>query len=166
MPNINELKLAKELIKFPSVTPKDAGAIGFLEKQLKRLGFDCKILEFKDKNKKSKPIKNIYARLGKKSPNLCYAGHTDVVPPGDESSWNSDPFTAVERDGRIYGRGAADMKSAIAAYISAVITFLKNKDFKFNGSISFLLTADEEGEAFFGTKKVVEWLEKKKIKIN
>ena len=76
---MNELKLAKELIKFPSVTPKDAGAIGYVAKQLKKLGFDCKILEFKDKNKISKPIKNLYARLGKKSPNLCYAGHTDVV---------------------------------------------------------------------------------------
>ena len=80
---MNELKLAKELIKFPSVTPKDAGAIRYVAKQLKKLGFDCKILEFKDKNKISKPIKNIYARLGKKSPNLCYAGHTDVVPPGN-----------------------------------------------------------------------------------
>ena len=92
MPNINELTLAKELIKFPSVTPKDAGAIVFLSKQLKRLGFNCKILEFKDKNKKSKPIKNIYARLGKKSPNLCYAGHTDVVPPGKIEDWTVNPF--------------------------------------------------------------------------
>ena len=95
MPNINELTLAKELIKFPSVTPKDAGAIGFLAKQLKKLGFNCKILEFKDKNKKSKPIKNIYARLGKTSPNLCYAGHTDVVPPGNLKDWTVNPFRPV-----------------------------------------------------------------------
>ena len=81
MSNINELKLAKKLIKFPSVTPRDAGAIKFLSKQLKLLGFTCKILEFKDK--RSEPIKNLYARFGNKSPNLCYAGHTDVVPPGN-----------------------------------------------------------------------------------
>ena len=92
MPNINELTLAKELIKFPSVTPVDAGAIGFLAKQLRKLGFDCKILEFKDKNRISKPIKNIYARLGKKGPNLCYAGHTDVVPPGNIKDWTVNPF--------------------------------------------------------------------------
>ena len=90
MANINELKLAKDLIKFPSITPKDAGAINFLSKQLKALGFNCKILEFKDK--KSKPIKNLYARLGKKNPNLCYAGHTDVVPPGNIKDWTVDPF--------------------------------------------------------------------------
>ena len=90
MANINELKLAKDLIKFPSITPKDAGAINFLSKQLRSLGFTCKILEFKDK--KSKPIKNIYARLGKKAPNLCYAGHTDVVPPGNIKDWTIDPF--------------------------------------------------------------------------
>ena len=85
MPDFNELTLSKELIKFPSVTPKDAGAIGFLSKKLKQLGFSCKVLEFKDK--KSKPIKNLYAKLGKKGPNLCYAGHTDVVPPGNLKDW-------------------------------------------------------------------------------
>ena len=109
MPNINELTLAKELIKFPSVTPKDAGAIVFLSKQLKRLGFNCKILEFKDKNKKSKPIKNIYARLGKKSPNLCYAGHTDVVPVGNESSWKYPPFSGKIDGAKLYGRGSEDL---------------------------------------------------------
>jgi len=93
MPNINELTLAKELIKFPSVTPKDVGAIRYLSKQLKKLGFDCKILEFKDKG--SKPIKNLYARLGKKNPNLCYAGHTDVVPPGNLKDWTVNPFKPI-----------------------------------------------------------------------
>ena len=87
MPNVNELTLAKELIKFPSITPQDAGAIKFLAKKLKKLGFNCKILEFKDKNKISKPIKNIYARIGTKRPNLCYAGHTDVAPPGNIKDW-------------------------------------------------------------------------------
>ena len=91
MANITELKLAKDLIKFPSITPKDAGAISFLSKQLKSLGFTCKILVFKDK--KSKPIKNLYARLGKKNPNLCYAGHTDVVPPGNIKDWTINPLS-------------------------------------------------------------------------
>ena len=87
---INEIQLSKELIRFPSVTPKDAGAIKFLSKKLKKLGFNCKILEFKDKG--SEPIKNLYARIGKKGPNLCYAGHTDVVPPGNIKDWTIDPF--------------------------------------------------------------------------
>ena len=87
---INELKLSKDLIRFQSVTPKDAGAIKFLSRKLKMLGFNCKILEFEDK--KSKPIKNLYARIGKKEPNLCYAGHTDVVPPGNIKDWTTNPF--------------------------------------------------------------------------
>ena len=165
MPNINELTLAKELIKFPSVTPKDAGAIGFLAKQLKRLGFSCKILEFKDKNKKSKPIKNIYARLGKEGPNLCYAGHTDVVPPGNIKDWTVNPFKPTIKKSHLIGRGANDMKSSIACFISAVEKFLKKRK-KFNGSISFLITGDEEGFAINGTKKVVDYLKKRNEKID
>ena len=165
MPNINELTLAKELIKFPSVTPKDAGAIVFLSKQLKKLGFNCKILEFKDKNKKSKPIKNIYARLGKKSPNLCYAGHTDVVPPGKIEDWTVNPFKPTIKKNHLIGRGANDMKSSIACFVSAVEKFLKKRG-KFKGSISFLITGDEEGLAINGTKKVVDYLKKRKEKID
>ena len=165
MPKINELTLAKELIKFPSVTPKDAGAIVFLSKQLKKLGFNCKILEFKDKNNKSKPIKNIYARLGKKSPNLCYAGHTDVVPPGNIHDWTTNPFRPIIKNNHLIGRGANDMKSSIACFVSAVDKFLK-KIKKFSGSISFLITGDEEGFAINGTKKVVDYLKKKKEKID
>jgi len=165
MPNINELTLAKELIKFPSVTPKDAGAIGFLAKQLKKLGFDCKILEFKDKNKKSKPIKNIYAKLGNKGPNLCYAGHTDVVPPGNIKDWTVNPFKPTIKKNHLIGRGANDMKSSIACFVSAVEKFLK-KNKKFDGSISLLITGDEEGFAINGTKKVVDYLKKKKEKID
>ena len=165
MPNINELTLAKELIKFPSITPKDAGAIGHLAKQLKRLGFNCKILEFKDKNKKSKPIKNIYARLGNKSPNLCYAGHTDVVPPGNIEDWTVNPFKPIIKKNHLIGRGANDMKSSIACFVSAVEKFL-TKNRKFNGSISFLITGDEEGLAINGTKKVVDYLKKRKEKID
>jgi len=163
MPNINELKLAKDLIKFPSITPKDAGAINFLSKQLRSLGFECRILEFKDK--KSKPIKNLYARLGKKTPNLCYAGHTDVVPPGNLKDWTIDPFKPSIRKNHLIGRGANDMKSSIACFVSAVNKFLQKKP-KFNGSISFLITGDEEGLAINGTKKVVDYLKKRKEKIN
>ena len=163
MPNINELTLAKKLIKFPSVTPRDAGAIKYLSNQLKKLGFSCKILEFKDK--KSKPIKNLYARLGKKSPNLCYAGHTDVVPPGNIKDWTVNPFKPTIKKNHLIGRGANDMKSSIACFASAVDKFLR-KNKKFNGSISFLITGDEEGLAINGTKKVVDYLKKRKEKID
>ncbi len=160
---INELQLSKDLIRFPSVTPKDAGAINFLSKKLKKLGFNCKILEFKDR--KSKPIKNLYARLGRKGPNLCYAGHTDVVPPGNTSDWSINPFKPKVIKNHLIGRGANDMKSSIACFVSAVSKFLQSNS-KFNGSISFLITGDEEGYAINGTKKVVEYLKKKKEKID
>ena len=163
MAKINELQLSKELIRFPSVTPKDAGAIKFLSKKLKKLGFTCKILEFKDK--KSKPIKNLYARIGKKGPNLCYAGHTDVVPPGNINDWSINPFKPTVKNNHLIGRGANDMKSSIACFVSAVSKFLKDRS-KFNGSISFLITGDEEGYAINGTKKVVDYLKMKREKID
>ena len=163
MKALNEIKLAKELIKFPSITPVDAGVMKFLEKKLKKLGFKTKILEFKEKN--FKPVKNLYARLGSKNPNFCYAGHLDVVPPGNLKDWTVNPFRPSIKKGHLIGRGANDMKSSIAAFLSAVSFFLlKNK--KFNGSISLLITGDEEGDAVNGTKKVVEYLKKKKEKIN
>ena len=163
MASINELQLAKELIKFPTVTPIDAGIMKFLEKKLKTLGFKTKILEFKEKN--SKPVKNLYARLGNKSPNFCYAGHLDVVPPGNLKDWTVNPFKPSIKKGYLIGRGANDMKSSIAAFVSAVSNFVKNNR-KFNGSISFLITGDEEGVAINGTKKVVDYLRKKKEKID
>ena len=163
MLRLNELQLAKELIRFPSVTPVDAGVMSFLEKKLKKLGFKTKILEFKEKN--TKPVKNLYARLGKKSPNFCYAGHLDVVPAGNLKDWTVNPFKPSIKNGHLIGRGANDMKSSIAAFVTAVSKFIqKNK--KFNGSISLLITGDEEGVAINGTKKVVEYLKKKKEKIN
>ena len=163
MTKINELQLSKELIRFPSVTPRDAGAIKFLSKKLKKLGFNCKILEFKDKG--SNPIKNLYARIGKKRPNLCYAGHTDVVPPGNVSDWSVNPFKPIVKKNHLIGRGANDMKSSIACFAAAVSKFLiKNKNF--DGSISFLITGDEEGYAINGTKKVVDYLIRKKEKID
>ena len=159
---INELQLSKELIRFPSITPKDEGAIKFLSKKLKNLGFNCKILEFKDK--KSKPIKNLYARIGKKGPNLCYAGHTDVVPPGNLNDWTVNPFKPSIKKNYLIGRGANDMKSSIACFVAATSNFLQ-KNPKFNGSISFLITGDEEGYAINGTKKVVEYLKKRERKL-
>jgi len=163
MTSINELQLAKELIKFPSVTPIDAGIMKFLEKKLKKLGFKTKILEFKDKN--SKPVKNLYARLGNQGPNFCYAGHLDVVPAGNLKEWTVNPFKPSVKKGHLIGRGANDMKSSIAAFVSAVSNFVGNKR-KFNGSISLLITGDEEGVAINGTKKVVDYLKKKKEKID
>jgi succinyl-diaminopimelate desuccinylase len=163
MASINELQLAKELIKFPTVTPVDAGIMKFLEKKLKTLGFKTKILEFKEKN--SKPVKNLYARLGNKGPNFCYAGHLDVVPAGNLKDWTVNPFKPSIKKGYLIGRGANDMKSSIAAFVSAVSNFVANKR-KFNGSISLLITGDEEGVAINGTKKVVDYLKKKKEKID
>ena len=163
MRKINELQLAKELIRFPSVTPVDAGVMKFLNKKLKKLGLKTKILEFKEKG--FRPVKNLYARLGTKEPNFMFAGHLDVVPPGNIKNWTIDPFRPSVKKGFLIGRGANDMKSSIAAFVSALSLFLsKNK--KFNGSISLLITGDEEGEAVNGTKKVVEYFKRKKEKIN
>ena len=131
--SINELKLAKELIRKPSITPKDAGAINLLAKNLKSLGFKCQIINFKN-------IKNLYAKLGKSKPNFCYAGHTDVVPPGNLSDWTVNPFKPTVKGKHLIGRGANDMKASVACFISAVSKFKK----KFNGSISLLITGDEE----------------------
>ena len=160
---INELQLAKELIRFPTVTPKDAGVMKFLERKLKKLGFKTKILEFKEKG--SEPVKNLYARLGNKGPNFCYAGHLDVVPAGNLNDWTVNPFKPSIKKGHLIGRGANDMKSSIAAFVSAVSIFIqKNKGFK--GSVSLLITGDEEGVAINGTKKVVDYLKKRKEKID
>ena len=163
MPKIDELTLAKELTRFPTITPNDLGIMKFLEKKLKNLGFKTKILEFKEK--KLKPVKNIYARLGKSNPNFCYAGHVDVVPPGNIDDWTVNPFKPSIKKGYLIGRGANDMKSSVASFIAAVSNFL-NINNNFKGSISLLITGDEEGIAVNGTKKVVEFLKKKKEKID
>jgi len=159
----NELELAKKLIRYPSITPVDAGVMKYLEKVLKSLGFKTKILEFKEKN--FKPVKNLYARIGNKGPNFCYAGHLDVVPPGNIKDWTVNPFKPSIKKGHLIGRGANDMKSSIAAFVSATSIFLNKKE-KLNGSISFLITGDEEGDAINGTKKVVDYLKKKNERIN
>ena len=158
MPIISELKLAKELIRRPSVTPKDAGTINLLAKNLRSLGFKCQLINFKN-------VKNLYAKLGKSSPNFCYAGHTDVVPPGNISDWSVNPFKPAIKNNKLIGRGANDMKASIACFVAAVSKF-KTKNRKFKGSISLLITGDEEGIAINGTKKVVKYLKRKKEKIN
>jgi succinyl-diaminopimelate desuccinylase len=163
MPIYNEITLAKELIRFPSITPIDAGVMNFLAKKLNTLGFKCKILEFKDKN--SKPVKNLYARLGNSQPNFMFAGHLDVVPPGDLKDWTVKPFSPSIKKNHLIGRGANDMKSAIASWVVAVSKYISIHK-KINGSISLLITGDEEGIAINGTKKVVDYLKKKKEKID
>ena len=155
---ISELKLAKDLIRKPSVTPKDAGAINLLAKNLKSIGFKCKLINFKN-------VKNLYAKLGKNSPNFCYAGHTDVVPPGNIKEWTVNPFKPTVKNNRLIGRGANDMKASIACFVAAVSKF-KNKNKNFKGSISLLITGDEEGIAINGTKRVVKYLIKKRERIN
>jgi len=155
---ISELKLAKDLIRKPSITPKDAGAINLLAKNLRSIGFNCKIINFKN-------IKNLYAKLGKSSPNFCYAGHTDVVPPGNVKKWTTNPFKPIVRNNKLIGRGASDMKASIACFVAAVSRFKnENKDFK--GSISLLITGDEEGIAVNGTKRLIKYLKRKREKIN
>src|ERR1041385_6346794 len=144
---IDPLALAQALIRRPSVTPKDAGALDILETVLKELGFVTHRLPFGD-------VDNLYARLGTDAPHFCFAGHTDVVPVGE--GWNTDPFAAELRDGMLYGRGAADMKSAIAAFVAAVAKVGKPPE-KLKGSISLLITGDEEGAAVNGTVKLLEW---------
>ncbi len=155
---INELKLAKDLIRKPSITPKDAGTINLLARNLRSIGFNCKIINFKN-------IKNLYAKLGKSSPNFCYAGHTDVVPPGNVKQWTINPFKPIVKNNKLIGRGASDMKASIACFVSAVSKF-KNKNKSFKGSISLLITGDEEGIAINGTKRVVKYLKRKREKIN
>ncbi len=155
---ISELKLAKDLIRKPSITPNDAGAINLLAKNLRSIGFNCKIINFKN-------IKNLYAKLGKSSPNFCYAGHTDVVPPGNLKNWTTNPFNPIIKNNKLIGRGANDMKSSIACFVAAVSRF-KSQNKNFKGSISLLITGDEEGIAVNGTKKVVKYLKRKREKIN
>jgi len=160
---ISEVSLARDLVKCQSVTPKDDGAINVVAKNLKKLGFKCQIMEFQEKG--TAKIKNLYAKIGKSSPNFCFAGHTDVVPVGDLKSWTVNPFGGVIKNQKLIGRGVSDMKGSIACFIAAVSEFLK-KNKKLKGSISFLITGDEETIAINGTQKVKKKLKKKKEKID
>jgi succinyl-diaminopimelate desuccinylase len=158
---VDPVDLAAELIRRPSVTPKDEGALEIVAARLERLGFVCHRLVFDDPGpdgEKAAPIVNLYARYGTGRPNLCFAGHTDVVPPGPAEAWSFEPFAANVRDGALCGRGAVDMKGAIAAFIAAAERFLGARGAVFAGSISLLITGDEEGVAVNGTRKVLDWL--------
>ncbi len=158
---IDPVDLAAELIRRPSVTPKDEGALEIVASRLERLGFACHRLVFDDPGPdgaETAPIANLYARFGTGRPNLCFAGHTDVVPPGPAEAWSFDPFAASLSEGALCGRGAVDMKGAIAAFIAAAERFLGARGDDFRGSISLLITGDEEGVAVNGTKKVLAWL--------
>ena len=153
---VDPVELAAELIRHPSVTPKDEGALDVVAAHLERLGFACHRLVFDDPG--SEPVANLYARHSSGRPNLCFAGHTDVVPAGPVDGWSFQPFAAELRGGALCGRGAVDMKGAIAAFIAAAERFLLAQGGDFGGSISLLITGDEEGVAVNGTKQVLKWL--------
>lgn len=155
-PRIDPVAFAAEMIRRPSVTPKDEGALEVVARTLEGLGFSCHRLTFEEAG--ADPIANLYARCGRGRPNLCFAGHTDVVPAGAAEAWSFDPFAAILRDGALCGRGAVDMKGAIAAFAAAAERFLTNRGAGFEGSISLLITGDEEGVAVNGTKRVLDWL--------
>ncbi|MDA0661941.1 MAG: succinyl-diaminopimelate desuccinylase [Proteobacteria bacterium] len=148
------VSLSCDLIRCPSVTPAEGGALDLLQSILEGMGFVCHRLPFSAEG--TPDVDNLYARYGTARPNFCFAGHTDVVPTGPKESWSVDPFAAEIRDGVLYGRGATDMKSAIAAFVVAVQRLLREKSPE--GSISLLITGDEEGPSVNGTKKMLQWL--------
>jgi succinyl-diaminopimelate desuccinylase len=160
---IDPIELSQELIRHESITPDKGDALDLLAEKLSALGFECHKLVFEEEG--TDPVPNLYARLGSGSPNFCFAGHTDVVPVGASANWSVAPFAATIKDGQLYGRGASDMKSAIAAFVAATDRMISDKgDLK--GSISFLITGDEEGPAINGTRKVLDWLNKRGEKLD
>ena len=161
---IDPLDLAARLIRCPSVTPSDAGALDLLESALDNMGFTCWRLPFSEKG--TATIDNLFARFGEGSPAFCYAGHTDVVPVGDLEAWQRDPFSGLIEDGILHGRGAADMKGGIASFVAAVSNFLDKKDKDWPGSISFIITGDEEGPSINGTRKILDWMVKEGLQID
>jgi len=159
MKTYNEIKLAQELIRFPTLKTEDKGIMKFLIKKLSSIGFKCKIV--KSKGTGTKPALNLYARFGKSKPHINFLGHTDVV--GNLSNWKISPFKGLVRKGFLNGRGSQDMKGGIACFISAISTFVKNK--KFKGSISIIIAADEETTGL-GTPAIIKYLKKKGEKID
>jgi succinyl-diaminopimelate desuccinylase len=147
------LEIARALIAFPSGTPADGGALPYLRDLLVRSGFKAELVKFRAPG--TPDVLNLYARFGSSAPNLAFAGHTDVVPPGDVSRWRFDPFSATVADAQLWGRGACDMKGALAASIAAALRFISTGPLF--GSISFLVTGDEEGPAINGTVKLIDW---------
>lgn len=153
---VDTLALTKALIACPSVTPEDAGAQGILKEHLSAAGFTCHDLPFGGENGEVR-IENLFARIGSGGKHLCYAGHTDVVPAGALDQWTYGPFTPHVQDGILYGRGASDMKGSVAAFTAAACRFVQDYP-DFDGSISLLITGDEEADAINGTVKVLEWM--------
>jgi len=149
------IALTRDLVRCPSVTPKEGGALRFLEKTLKAAGFAVHRMTFSEPG--AEDVENLYARIGDKPPNLVFAGHTDVVPSGDEAAWAHAPFAGEVANGELYGRGAVDMKGGIACAVAAVLDHLAARGGKPKGSISFLITGDEEGIAVNGTPKLLQW---------
>src|SRR4051794_5312195 len=149
------LTLARDLLRCPTVTPEEGGALALIEGVLKGAGFDVHRITFSAPD--TAPVENLYARIGSAAPHLVFAGHTDVVPPGDEASWQHPPFAGDIAEGALYGRGAVDMKGAVACAVAATLDYLKGAGGKPNGSISFLLTGDEESVAVNGTIKLLQW---------
>ncbi len=158
MPHPDPLELSRALIALASVSPHDQGCQNLLIERLKPLGFTIERLRFGE-------VDNLWARHGDQGPVLCFAGHTDVVPPGPAEEWSSDPFTPTVRDGVLYGRGAADMKTGLAAMVTACETFVRAHP-QHSGSIALLITSDEEGPSVDGTRRVVEVLESRAEKID
>jgi succinyl-diaminopimelate desuccinylase len=153
------LSIAQDLLRCPSVTPADAGALGVLEKALKQVGFDVHRVTFHEDG--ADDVENLYARIGTEKPHITFAGHTDVVPAGDDKAWSHGAFAGDVQGGTLYGRGAVDMKGAIACSVAAVLDYLKANGGKPKGSISFLITGDEEGVAVNGTVKLLDWAAKR-----
>ena len=147
--------LARDLVRCPSVTPAEGGALGLIEGVLKGAGFEVHRVTFAEPG--TAPVENLYARIGKASPHLAFAGHTDVVPPGEQAKWTHPPFAGEIAGGTLYGRGAVDMKGAIACALAATLDHLAARGGKPKGSISFLVTGDEEGIAVNGTVKLIKW---------
>ena len=156
---LRALDLAQALIRCESVTPAEGGALGVLENALRDLGFECHRMTFSAEG--TPDVENLYARHGTARPNFCFAGHTDVVPVGDRAAWTVDPFSATVKDGMLRGRGAADMKAAIACFVAAAARFIDRHGKDHGGSISLLITGDEEGPAINGTVKVLDWLKQR-----
>jgi succinyl-diaminopimelate desuccinylase len=149
------LSIVRDLIRCPSVTPHDAGALGILERLLKEAGFEVHRVTFSESG--TADVENLYARIGDGAPHITFAGHTDVVPAGDESAWSHGAFSADVMDGFVYGRGAVDMKGGIACSVAAVLDYLRGQGGKPKGSISFLITGDEEDVSINGTIKLLQW---------
>ncbi len=160
----NVVELSQQLIRCPSITPIEGGALALLEQILTGLGFTCHRMTFSDEG--IPDVENLYARLGNSGPNFCYAGHTDVVPVGDAAAWKVDPFGGEIIDDVLYGRGAVDMKGSIACFVTALASFLERRGSDFDGSISLLITGDEEDICINGTRKVLQWMAKQGETLN